>query len=138
MLTENPDHPSQGVHPGLGWISALRAPAIRKLVDRQELQLSLFDERNLAEISSEAFPGERLVACFNPLLAGERARKREDLLSAAEVKLEKIAREVRAPPQDAAQRGRDRQEGRPGARPLQGGQALPAGDRGRRFRLRAR
>ena len=81
-------------HPGLGWISALRAPAIRKLVDQEELQLSLFDERNLAEISSEAFPGERLVACFNPLLAGERARKREDLLSAAEAKLEKIVREV--------------------------------------------
>ena len=81
-------------HPGLGWISALRAPAIRKLVDQEELQLSLFDERNLAEISSKAFPGERLVACFNPLLADQRARKREQLLQATETALEKIVREV--------------------------------------------
>ena len=81
-------------HPGLGWISALRAPAIRKLVDREELQPSLFDERNLAEISSKAFPDERLVACFNPLLADRRARKREELLQATETALEKISREV--------------------------------------------
>ncbi len=96
-------------HPGLGWISALRAPAIRKLVDKQELQLSLFDERNLAEITSEAFPGERLVACFNPLLADERARKREDLLSAAEKDLEKVVREVdrrTKTPLDAVEIGR--------------------------------
>lgn len=93
MLTETQiEHLKR--HPGLGWISALRATAIRELVARKELQLSLFDEQNLAEIRSEAFAGERLVACFNPLLADERARKRQDLLSATETALEKIAREV--------------------------------------------
>ncbi len=66
-----------------GWITALRAPAIRKLMaDDGPLQLSLFDEQDLAEISSPDFPGERLVACRNPVLAAERARKREDLLAA--------------------------------------------------------
>ncbi|MGH3287744.1 MAG: IS1634 family transposase, partial [Streptosporangiaceae bacterium] len=68
-----------------GWITALRAPAIRKLMaDDGPLQLSLFDEQDLAEISSPGFPGERLVACRNPALAGERARKRENLLAATE------------------------------------------------------
>lgn len=81
-------------HPGIGWISALRSGAIRGLVDQGSLQLSLFDEQNLAEISDPAYPGERLVACFNPLLATERARKREDLLSATEKDLEKIAHQV--------------------------------------------
>jgi len=67
------------------WITALRAPAIRKLMaDDGPLQLSLFDEQDLAEITSEDFPGERLVACRNPVLAAERARKREDLLAATE------------------------------------------------------
>ena len=66
-----------------GWITALRAPAIRKLMAGDEpLQLSLFDEQDLAEITSDDFPGERLVACRNPVLAAERARKREDLLAA--------------------------------------------------------
>ena len=81
-------------HPGLGWISALKSSAIRRLVDQNGLQLSLFDERNLAEITCEAFPGERLIACFNPLLADERARKRQDLLAATETALDKIARQV--------------------------------------------
>ncbi len=81
-------------HPGLGWISALRGPAIRELVDGGSLQLSLFDQRNLAEISSPDYPGERLVACFNPLLAEERRRKREDLLLATEKELTRIAKEV--------------------------------------------
>ena len=67
------------------WITALRAPAIRKLMaDDGPLQLSLFDEQDLAEITSDDFPGERLIACRNPVLAGERARKREDLLAATE------------------------------------------------------
>jgi hypothetical protein len=67
------------------WITALRAPAIRKLMAGDgPLQLSLFDEQDLAEITSEDFPGERLVACRNPYLAAERARKREDLLAATE------------------------------------------------------
>jgi transposase len=78
-------------HPGLGWISALRSGAIRKLVDGGALQLSLFDQRNLAEIAAPEYPGERLVACFNPLLADERRRKREDLLAATEKDLAKIA-----------------------------------------------
>jgi transposase len=82
-------------HPGLGWISALRSEGIRKLLDGDVLQLSLFDEQHLAEVTSPAFPGERLVACFNPLLAEERRRKREALLQATEVNLEKIVREVK-------------------------------------------
>jgi Transposase DDE domain len=68
-----------------GWITALRAPAIKKLLAQDgPLQLSLFDEQDLAEITSDDFPGERLVACRNPVLAADRARKREDLLSATE------------------------------------------------------
>ena len=67
------------------WITALRAPAIRKLMaDDGPLQLSLFDQQDLAEITSEDFPGERLVACRNPVLAADRARTREDLLAATE------------------------------------------------------
>lgn len=81
-------------YPGLGWISALKSKQIRKLLDQGTLQLSLFDERNLAEITSSDFPDERLVACFNPLLAEERGRKREELLAATEKELERIAKEV--------------------------------------------
>jgi hypothetical protein len=70
---------------GYGWITALRAPAIRKLMaDDGPLPLSLFDQQDLAEITSGDFPGERLVACRNQVLAAERARKREDLLAATE------------------------------------------------------
>ncbi len=79
------------------WITALRAPAIRKLIaDDGPLQLSLFDEQDLAEISSPDFPGERLVACRNPALAEERARKREALLAATEKLLAPIAARVAA------------------------------------------
>src|ERR1700683_2551864 len=68
-----------------GWVTALRAPAIRKLMaDDGPLQLSLFDQQDLAEITSPASPGERLTACRNPVLAADRARKREDLLGATE------------------------------------------------------
>lgn len=81
-------------HPGLGWISALRGPAIGELVESGSLQLSLFDEMNLAEIRSPAYPGERLVACFNPLLADERRRKRGELIAATEKDLGKIAAQV--------------------------------------------
>jgi hypothetical protein len=81
-------------HPGLGWISALRSHAIRELMDEGHLQLSLFDEQNLAEICSPDFPGERLMACFNPLLAEQRRRKREELLAATEKELERIAASV--------------------------------------------
>ena len=80
-----------------GWITALRAPAIRKLMAGDgPLQLSLFDEQDLAEISSPEFPGERLVACRNPALAEERARKREALLAATEKLLAPIAARVAA------------------------------------------
>jgi hypothetical protein len=79
----------------LDWITALRAPAVRKLFEEGDLQLSLFDQRDLAEITSKRFPDERLIACRNPLLATERARKREALLKATEKKLEEIARATR-------------------------------------------
>jgi hypothetical protein len=76
---------------GIGWVSCLRAPAIRGLVESGDLQLSLFDERDLAEITSPEFPGERLVVCRNPALAAERARKREALLVATEGALATVA-----------------------------------------------
>jgi len=80
-----------------GWITALRAPAIKKLMaDDGPLQLSLFDEQDLAEITSPDFPGERLVACRNPVLAAERARKREDLLQATEKLLAPVIARVQA------------------------------------------
>ncbi|HEX3695885.1 MAG TPA: IS1634 family transposase [Polyangia bacterium] len=79
---------------GLDWITALRAPQIRALLDTGAFQLSLFDERDLAEITSPEFPGERLVVCKNPLLAEERARKREDLLRATEAALTKLADQI--------------------------------------------
>ncbi len=79
----------------LDWITALRAPAIRKLVEQKNLQLSLFDQQDLAEITSPDYPGERLIVCKNPLLAEERARKREALLQATEAELDKIAAATR-------------------------------------------
>jgi Transposase DDE domain len=75
----------------LDWITALRAPQVKALVRGGDLQLTLFDTQDLAEITSPDFPGERLVACKNPFLEAERARKRESLLAAAEAGLEKIA-----------------------------------------------
>ena len=75
----------------LDWITALRAPQVKALVRGGDLQLSLFDVQDLAEITSPDFPGERLVACKNPFLEAERARKRESLLAATEAGLEKIA-----------------------------------------------
>jgi hypothetical protein len=80
--------------PGVGWISALRGPAIRALVEQGSLQLSLFDTTHLAELTAPEYPGERLVACFNPLLADERRRKREALLAATEHAFQAIARDV--------------------------------------------
>lgn len=80
--------------PGLGWLSALRSDAIRKLIDKGRMERSLFDEVNLAEISSPDFPGERLVACYNPILAERRQKKREALLAATEAKFQGIAAEV--------------------------------------------
>jgi transposase len=81
-------------YPAVGWISALRATAVRQLANEGTLQMSLFDQRDLAEIRSAEFPGERLVACYNPLLAEQRRRKRQELLAATEKGLAAIAREV--------------------------------------------
>jgi len=80
---------------GLDWITALRAPAIRRLVDTGAVQLSLFDDRHLAEVVAPDYPGERLVVCRNPLLAEERARKRQALLAATEDKLGTVQARVR-------------------------------------------
>jgi len=79
---------------GLDWITALRAPALQGLVDGGYLQMSLFDERDMAAITSPDFPGERLIVCRNPDLARERARKREDLIRASERDLAKIVAAV--------------------------------------------
>lgn len=93
---------------GMDWVSSLRAPQIAQLAaERGPLQPSLFDERNLLELTSEHFPGERLVVCRNPALAEERARKRIELLQATEAELAKVAA--------ATQRAR---------RPLRGQQAI--------------
>ena len=75
---------------GFGWITALRAPNIRKLVENGDLQPSLFDDRDMGEITSPDYPGERLIVCRNPFLAEERKVKREDLLKATEKTLDKI------------------------------------------------
>jgi transposase len=93
MLTQ-PQIDKLQKHPGLGWITALTSGAIRELVAKGALQLSLLDEKNLAEITSPDYPGERLVVCHNPLLEEERRRKRQELLVATEKSLAKIAQEV--------------------------------------------
>ncbi len=82
---------------GFDWITALRAPQVRALVESGELQLSLFDETNLAEIAADAYPGERLVVCRNPQVAHERARKREALLTATEQQLTQVKASVDNP-----------------------------------------
>ena len=80
---------------GLDWITALRAPAIKALMQSGTLQLSLFDQRDMASITAPDFPGERLVVCRNPDLAAQRARKRDDLLAATERNLARIQAAVR-------------------------------------------
>ena len=94
MITDARIREDLSVVDGLAWITALRAPAIAALVERGSLQLSLFDERDLAEIRDPAYPGERLVVCKNPLLAVERGRKRRELLAATERDLAAIAQAV--------------------------------------------
>ena len=81
---------------GVEWITALKAPQVKRLARTGAFQPSLFDEHNLAEITSDEFPGERLVVCRNPLVTAERARKREALLAATEADLEPIAERVAA------------------------------------------
>lgn len=80
--------------PGISWITALHSRDVRKMAESGALQMSLFDRQNLAEITLPDLPGERFIACFNPLLAEERARKREDLLRSTEKELAKIEAEV--------------------------------------------
>jgi hypothetical protein len=89
---------------GLGWVSALRTTEIQKLVAGSGFQFSLFDERDFGEVHSPEFPGERLIACRNPLLQQERARKREELLQATERDLQPIA--------EATQRQKNRLQGK--------------------------
>jgi hypothetical protein len=91
---------------GLNFITALRAPAIRSLAEAGIIQLSFFDQRDLAEITSPDYPGERLLACRNPLLADERARKRRELLDATEQELLHIQARVRR--QKRSLRGKDK------------------------------
>jgi hypothetical protein len=81
----------------LDWITALRGPAIKALMAGGAIQPTLFDQADMAEITSPDYPGERLIACYNPFLAAERARKRSELLAATEAELEKIAVATRRP-----------------------------------------
>ena len=90
MITTARIHEDFTADSGLQWITALRSTSIQKLVNKGAFQLSLFDKVDMAEITHPDYPGERLVVCFNPVLAEERARKREDLLAATEKELEKV------------------------------------------------
>jgi Transposase DDE domain len=91
---------------GLDWVTSLRAPTIRKLWAEGPLQLSLFDHQDLAEITSPDFPGERLIACYNPLLAQDRARTRKELLKVTEEKLQVVVEATRR--EQRPLRGRDK------------------------------
>ncbi|MDP6360471.1 MAG: IS1634 family transposase [Planctomycetota bacterium] len=91
---------------GLEWITALRADSIKSLASNGDLVPSLFDEQDLAEITSEDFPGERLIVCRNPLLAEERERKRHELLEATEKKLDEIVAATHRPKRPL--RGKDK------------------------------
>ncbi len=95
MITQS--HAETLTQQGVGFISALRASQVKALAASGELQLSLFDECNLAEIQAKEFPGERLIVCRNPAVAAERARKREDLLRATEAELGKVKAMVQNP-----------------------------------------
>jgi transposase len=97
MLTSARIHQDLETEEGVRWITALRAPQIQRLALDGNLQLSLFDQQDLAEIQHPAYPGERLIACRNPLLAEERQRKREELLAATEKHLEKIRAATQRP-----------------------------------------
>jgi len=93
MLTQ-PQIDKLKQHQGMGWITALTSTGIRGLVNEGALQLSLLDEKNLAEITAPDYPGERLMVCHNPVLEEQRRRKREELLQATEKSLEKIVQQV--------------------------------------------
>src|SRR3954469_10884129 len=110
---------------GLDWITALRAPAIKDLLNNGLIQLSLFDQRDMASITSPDFPGERLVVCRNPDLAAERARTREELLAATERDLARIHKRVER--QRASLRGCHRAGGGRSAQPPQDEKTFRAG-----------
>jgi len=90
MLTQKRIEEDLRGHEGLAWVSALRSQQIQKLASQGALQMSLFDKQDLAEVTHPDYPGERLIVCRNPLLATERARKRKELIEAAEKKLQEI------------------------------------------------
>ncbi len=109
MITNARIRDDLAVLPGVGWVTCLRARAIQELRDQGAIQLGVFDTQDLAEITSEDYPGERLVVCRNPLLAQERQRKRQELLAATEDDLAEIAARVRRsrrPLRGAAEIGR--------------------------------
>jgi transposase len=106
MLTQKRIEEDLREHEGLQWVTALRAPQIQALMAQGAIQMSLFDEQNLLEISHPDYPGERLVVCRNPLLASERARKRKELIEAAEKKLKEIEVATKRPRQPV--RGADK------------------------------
>jgi hypothetical protein len=95
MLTHKRIEEDLRPHAGLEWVSALRAPQIQALAAQGAIQMSLFDEQDLAEVTHPDYPGERLIVCRNPLLAAERARKRSELIAATEKKLLEIATATR-------------------------------------------
>lgn len=90
MLTQKRIEQDLRPYQGLEWVSALRAPQIQALARQGAIQMSLFDEQDLAEITHPDYPGERLIVCRNPLLAAERTRKRQELIEAADQKLKQI------------------------------------------------
>ena len=122
---------------GLDWITALRAPAIKDLLGSGAIQLSLFDQRDMASITAPDFPGERLIVCRNPDLAAERTRKRQDLLAATERDLARIQASV-ARKRPAARHRRNRARGRRSDQPAQGGQAFRSGNHRFHAPLRAK
>src|SRR5438034_3143828 len=121
---------------GLQWISALKSVQIQKLVQAGALQLSLFDQRDLAEIQHPSYPGERLIACLNPLLAEERGRKRKELLEATQKQLGQNRGRHPAKEKTVAWPQGDWLGGGEDFGPLQNGQAFPPVHRGRRISLR--
>ena len=115
-------------HPGLGWISALRSGSIRRLLADGHLVRDDLEAERLAEITSPEFPGERLVACYNPQLAEQRRQKRQDLLAATQAELEALAASVARSAGPARDGGRDRREGGQDHQPLQDGQTFHPDD----------
>ncbi|MGH8538461.1 MAG: hypothetical protein ACREXM_18940 [Gammaproteobacteria bacterium] len=106
---------------GVDWITALRAPAIRALVEAKAIQLSIFDAQDLAEITTSAYPAERLIVCKNRLLAEARAQQRESLLQATERELKSDRRRYPKRPTCLERSSADRAAGGQSHRPIQEG-----------------